>query len=120
MSTDAASISRIVLAEISDFRAPGPQPDQLGLPLPPEWFHRGLREMKRALVPPVEQEVLDYDTSPGSVLTRRVWVVADDGEGTLLVYDPHPEGDFALVWRHADQHALSNIRGDAVGCFLSR
>jgi hypothetical protein len=51
---------------------------------------------------------------------RSVWIVADDANGTLLAYDPTSEGDFALVWRRPDQDALSNIRRDAIGCFLSR
>ncbi len=76
--------------------------------------------MRDALVPPFRVDANDYETTPGSVLTRSVWVVADDRGGTLLAYDPNDEGDFVLLWRRPDQIAVSNIRGDAVGCFLSR
>ena len=46
-------------------------------------------------------------------------MIAQDAD-TPLAYDPDPEGDFVLIFRDAPQPALSNIRGDAVGCFMSR
>ena len=105
--------------EIESYVVPAPHPDQLGTPLPPEWYEAGLREMRAALVEPYNQEVADHHTRPGEVLTRTVAIVADDGDQTLLAYDPNPEGDFVLVWRPANEKGISNIRGDAVGCFLS-
>ncbi|HEY1929225.1 MAG TPA: hypothetical protein VGG92_17315 [Caulobacteraceae bacterium] len=120
MEPKATELARLVAAEVENFQIPEPHPLQLGSPLSPEWFEAGLAEMRQALVPPFQLDAKDYDTAPDTVLTRTVWIVADDTNGTLLAYDPTSEGDFALVWRHPDQDALSNIRGDAVGCFLSR
>lgn len=75
--------------------------------------------MRQALVSPYLLEANDYEADAGGA-SRSVIVVADDAQESLLAYDPHPDGDFVLVWRRPDQMALSNIRGDAVGCFLSR
>lgn len=47
-----ADISRRVLAAIETFVVPDPHPDQLGEPLPPEWFSQQLDEMRVALIEP--------------------------------------------------------------------
>ncbi|MDB5429461.1 MAG: hypothetical protein JWP35_577 [Caulobacter sp.] len=117
---DANQLAQNVLREIDAFRPPPRHPKQLGVALPPEWFEAGVAEMREALVPPYPLQVLDYDSQPGAVIEREVWIVADDGDSTLLAFDPGPFNDFALIWRHEKGPALSNIRGDAVGCFLSR
>lgn len=113
-------LARQVASAIETHRVPGPHPAQLGSPLPPEWFEAGLAEMRRALVQPYLVEVMDFDTEPDTTPSRNVVVVADDAADSLLAFDPNPAGDFVLVWRRPDELALSNIRGDAVGCFLSR
>ncbi len=120
MDPQAREIARLVEVAVENFQLPKPHPLQMGTPLPPEWFAAGLLEMRAALLTPFKLEANDYDTDPGTILARSVWVVADDRNGTLLAYDPNEEGDFVLLWRHPEQIALSNIRGDAVGCFLSR
>lgn len=120
MLFDFNQLARRVAEEVETYVIPEPHPEQLGSVLPAAWFEAGLAEMRQALVAPYPLEVNDYDSEPGSVLTRSVIVVADDKAGTLVAFDPDPAGDFVLVWTHPDQMALSNIRGDAVGCFLSR
>jgi hypothetical protein len=118
---EANELAQSVATEIEEFEIPlQPRPGQLGVQLPPEWFVAGLAAMRAALVAPYRLEALDYDTTPGAVLRRSVWIVADDRDGTLLAYDPMPNGDYALIWRLENGDAISNIRGDAVGCFLSR
>jgi hypothetical protein len=64
--------------------------------------------------------VADHGARSEEVELRTVIVVADDGDQTLVAFDPSPDGNFVLVWRREDRNAISNIRGDAVGCFLSR
>jgi hypothetical protein len=119
MDLDFEQLARQVLVEIDSFVAPPPHPPQLGTPLTPEWFKAGLTEMRAALVKPYCLEILDYDSRPGEVLTRTVVIVADDRDQTMVAFDPDPKGDFVLTWRHPNSVAMSNIRGDAVGCFLS-
>ena len=116
---DFQHLARQVRDEIGSYVVPPPHPDQLGTPLPPEWYEAGLLEMQAALVEPYSQEVADHHIRPGEVLTRTVVIVADDGDQALLAFDPNPDGDFVLVWRPEKENGISNIRGDAVGCFLS-
>jgi hypothetical protein len=116
---DFQNLARQVRDEIDSFGVPAAHPDQLGKPLPPEWYEAGLLEMRAALVEPYSQEVADHHMRPGEVLVRTVVIVADDGDQALLAFDPNPDGDFALVWRPERENGISNIRGDAVGCFLS-
>ncbi|QUD90560.1 hypothetical protein [Phenylobacterium montanum] len=120
MIIDAIKVAQIVQREIEAYRVPAPHPQQLGVPLPPEWFLEQLAAMRKAVVSPYQLNVTDHWSDPEKQITRTVWIVADDHDGTLLAYDPSPDGDFVLVWCHADQDALANIRGDAVGCFQSR
>ncbi len=96
------------------------RPDQLGTPLPPEWFERGLIEMRAALVEPYWAEMRDYDAVSRAVVRRSVVVVADDGDGSLVMFDPGAGGDFALALREGGGIVSCGVRGDAVGCFLAR
>lgn len=117
---DAPALTKRVAAAIEAFEIPRePAPGQLGAQLPPEWFKDRLQEMRAALVEPYPLQAFDSHAEPGRTLTKTVAVVADDREGTLLAFDPQTEGDFALIWRSGGKNWVSNIRGDAVSCFLS-
>ena len=117
---EGLTLAQTVAAAIEAFEIPlKPAPGQLGSQLPPEWFEDRLREMQAALVEPYALQVFDSHAKPGKTLKKTVEVVADDREGTLVAFDPEPEGDFALIWRSGGQNWVSNIRGDVVGCFLS-
>ena len=50
---------------------------------------------------------------------RQCVVVADDGQGTLLLFDPS-QNDFALATATSTGLVTIGVRGDAVGCFMSR
>jgi hypothetical protein len=114
---DAVSLAELVRREMEGFEVREPHPLQLGSPLPPASYAEQLAEMKSALVEPYRIEMPDgRRVSDGA---RPVWVVAEDAD-TLLAYDPDPEGDFVLIFRDAPEPALSPVRGDAVGCFMSR
>jgi hypothetical protein len=113
-----ADVAARVRGEIDAFVLPEPHPDQLGAPLPPEWFAAGLEAMRAALVEPYFL-IADGDGRYPEKGALRVVIVAEDDE-TLLAFDPDPEGDFALIFRSAARFGLSPIRGGAVDCFLSR
>jgi len=76
--------------------------------------------MRAALVEPYVAEVQDFDEARGGEVTRQVAIVADDGDVMLLAYDPRDDSDFALVGREDGSLKIYSIRGDAVGCFLTR
>lgn len=83
----------------------------------------GLARMRGSLVDPywVEVEVRDtFDQIGMSVPPhRKCAVVADDGKGMVLMFDP-VEGSFVLAQRGAKGLSTFGVRGDAVGCFLAR
>jgi hypothetical protein len=106
--------------ELDAYEIPAPHPEALGSPLSREWFEEGLSEMRAALVEPYLADVQDYDEAQGGVFMRQVPIVADDGDTMLLAFDPRDQTDFALVGREGDTLKIYSIRGDAVGCFLTR
>jgi hypothetical protein len=114
-----AQVGARARGEIDDFVPPQAHPDQLGAPLPPEWFTAELDAMRAALVEPYFLIVSGDGRYPEKKGAFRVVIVAED-DGTLLAFDPDPEGDFALIFRSAARFGLSPIRGGAVDCFLSR
>jgi hypothetical protein len=79
--------------------------------------------MRSALVAPYWTEVdirdtfeqVSSDVSP----CRSCAVVADNGHGTLLLFDP-TGNDFLLAVRSGDGLRSIGVRGDAVGCFMAR
>ncbi|MEN5144615.1 hypothetical protein [Brevundimonas diminuta] len=118
--SDLQTLKARVRQEVDAYEIPAPQSDALGSPLPREWFEDGLGEMRAALVEPYLAEVLDFDVARGGEFIRQVSIVADDGGAMLLAYDPGDDADFALVGREGSSLKIYSIRGDAVGCFLTR
>jgi hypothetical protein len=114
-----ANVAARVRAEIDAFVLPEPHPDQLGAPLPPEWFAAELNAMRAALVEPYFLIADGDGRYPEKKSALRVVIVAEEDE-TLLAFDPDPEGDFALIFQSAARFGLSPIRGGAVDCFLAR
>jgi hypothetical protein len=95
--------------------------------LPEAWYLTELAAMRASLVAPFWTQIRDRDPQCGKLVILKVAVVADDGEGYLVAFDPLADGGFVLALREPDPetargiHAVScGIRGDAVGCFLSR
>ena len=121
MPVDLQWLARQVRDEVDTYAFPPVQPGALGEPLPKEWWERALADMREALVAPFWVTVNDGHVAPGDNPVREVVVVADDGaDQFLMAFDPNPEGDYVLLLRGSDRHAVSSIRGDAVGCFLAR
>jgi hypothetical protein len=52
-------------------------------------------------------------------ISKQCIVVADDGRGTLLAYDPLAD-EFLLAAEGASGLVDFGVSGDAVGCFLAR
>jgi hypothetical protein len=65
---------------------------------------------------------IDWDTfeqvTHEKAAVRRCAVVADDGNGTLLAFDPDDE-EFVLIQMGKESLESFGVRGDAVGCFLA-
>ncbi len=95
----------------------------VGNPIPPERIAAGLAEMRASLIDPywVDVEIRDTFEQCGmsSGLRRRWVVVADDRKGMWLLFDP-AEQSFVLAPLTDTGLVTFNVRGDAVGCFLSR
>ena len=118
--SDLQALKVRVRQAIDAYEIPAHDPEALGSPLPREWFEDGLAEMRAALVEPYLADVLDFDVARGGEVIRQVPIVADDGDTMLLAYDPDDDADFALVGREGSSLKIYSIRGDAVGCFLTR
>lgn len=127
MEVDLAQLADDVRDGLAAYEIPERHPDALGTPLSPEWYKGRLAEMRAALVNPRWIRMRDQDAKSGLLVILDVVLVADDGDGSLVVFDPQADGEFALAVRDPDQ-VLSRginvvscgVRGDAVGCFLSR
>ena len=100
-----------------------PKRGMIGNPWSDARVKQGLEEFKRSLVEPYWAEVEIRDTFDQVVMAvaprRQCAVVADDGKGMLLLFDP-VEGSFVLAQRDAHGLITFGVRGDAVGCFLAR
>ena len=94
----------------------------VGLPWNEGQVWSGLAKMRRALVDPYWAEVQVRETLEEINLGRAskitCAVVADDREGTLLVWDP-AEDEFLLAMKVEGDLNSIGVRGDAVGCFLA-
>jgi hypothetical protein len=95
----------------------------IGNPMSDAAITSGLARMRAALIPPYWLEVELRDTFDQVRMNtgprRRCAVVADDGNGMLLLFDPFEE-DYALAHRTSSGLKTFGVRGDAVGCFLAR
>jgi hypothetical protein len=99
------------------------QEGAVGLPWGDDKVSIELAEMRDALVDPYWTEVEIRDTyaqvkeEQGKLL--RCIVVAEDRRGYLLLWDP-VRRDYFLAQAGEGVPCTIGIRGDAVGCFLSR
>ena len=95
----------------------------VGLPWSVDRVRIELAEMPGAPVDPYWTEVEIRDTysqvKEEQAKLLRCAVVADDRRGYLLLWDP-VRGDYFLAQAGEGFPCTFGIRGDAVGCFLSR
>jgi len=116
-------LRRGVETEIRDYVYEFPDNGMIGNRMPEARVAQGLAQMRTSLVNPywVEVEVRDtIDQIEMDVpILRKGAVIADDGKGTVLLFDPIA-GEFVLAQRVATGLVTIGVRGDAVGCFLAR
>ncbi len=122
MAIDLAALRRQVEAEIENYQYPiGAR--TVGVPWRDERIIGELALMRSAVVDPywIDAELRDtvaqIGASPMTIL--QCVVVADDGLKTLLAFDPDRQ-EFLLLMRINGCLATIGVRGDAVGCFMSR
>jgi hypothetical protein len=119
---DLETLRRIVENDIASYRYEFPA-GCVGNPWTAERIEAQLAVMRSALVDPYWVDVEVRDTFEqiiaNELLSRKCAVVADDTRGSIVVFDPIERG-FALVEKHDDRLISIGVRGDAVGCFMSR
>jgi hypothetical protein len=117
-AVDLEALARYVRDELEGYVYKVP-PGTLGGPLPPEEVARLLSEMWRSLVEPEWRVIAMRDTfaqveSEWPEL-RACVLLADDGDGFELYFDPTDEEFFLAMGGES-----IGVRGDAVGCFMAR
>jgi hypothetical protein len=95
----------------------------LGTPWGEDKVSAELKKMRESLIEPywtdVQFPVTEVGNQPALSNTRKCVVVADDGQGWLLLWDPiGPE--FVLAWLSDTLPRTFGICGNAVECFLAR
>lgn len=119
---DLGALRATVEREIDSYEYQVPK-DSIGTAWPSNKVEDSLHKMRAALVDPYWAEVIMRDTFEQITATdaapRRCAVVADDGQGTYLVFDPI-ESDFLLAQKQEQYLVSFGVCGDAVGCFLAR
>ena len=127
MELDLTNVADTVRDSLNSYVVPDRPVVAVGVPLSAEWYAAVWAVMRASLVPPYWIQIRDRHPQSGKLVVLRVAVVAEDRNGFLVASDPSEEDDFVLARREPDPdlargvHAVScGVRGDAVGCFLSR
>lgn len=125
METTHSDLRRKVQEELDAYQVPEPHPEAVGSPLPMSWFTGRLAEMRTALVMPCAAKIRDCAEGTGELVIVDVVIVADDGQGTIIAYDPQAD-TFVLATTDPDPDQIRSvdavscgIRGSAVDCFLA-
>ncbi len=121
---DLKALAAKVRNELDTYEVPERHMELVGSALPANWYEEKLTEMREGLVDPYWADVVDYDAAKQTFFTRKVVIVAHDKFQNYLAYDPRPkvtafDDDFAMVGIEDGQLKIYDIRGDAVGNFLS-
>lgn len=123
MQTDLQSLRELADEEIAQYEYPS-LGNSTGVPWTDERVGVELREMKAAVVSPywadVELRETWEDIHAEPAIVRKCAVVADDGKGSLVVFDPLDGDLFLLVVRNGSTLVSIGVRGDLVGCFFAR
>ena len=97
-------------------------PDAIGSPLSADVIRAYLNSMRLCLIEPHWEEANICNTPEESrtgVGVKRMCVAMAEDEGYVLVFDPLDE-EYHLAWRGEYGLGTWGIRGDGVGCFISR
>jgi hypothetical protein len=118
---DISSLRAFVEREIERYVYAVPE-GAIGKPMSADWVGAQLVELRQALVEPRWQTVKLQDTpdqiNANPPVLRQCVLIADDRKGMHLYYDPE-QNDFVLALAE-DPPTTFMVRGDAVGCFMSR
>ena len=121
---DLTAVRRRVERELAEYAYEVPD-GASGNPMVEESVAEYLRQMKAALIDPyiaiVEQRDTDAQIGNSIPALRACAIVAKDNQqSSMLAYDPVADG-FVLVQDIGNDRIQSiGVRGDAVGCFISR
>lgn len=123
MGSSLQNIAQRVMEEISAYAASDVHVG-IGPLLGAEWHARQVLALRAAIVAPYFSEMRDEYL--GKLVVLPVTVVADDGERSLVIFDK-VANEFVLTVREPDplpnrgvNLVSCGIRGDVVGCFMSR
>jgi hypothetical protein len=121
-NVNLSQFSAELLRKINNYVYEVPE-EAIGSPMSPKAVADALAEMRAALIAPywTTVEIRDTFDQMGAIdsLRRDCVAVADDGKGIMLLYDPD-EKSFVLAQNGTHGLQTFGVRGDAVGCFLSR
>jgi len=111
-------LERYVLEQVESYRYEVSNA-ALGRPMSQDWVMQQLAELRAALVKPEWRLVVNRDRPKLGVKPKahHCVLVADDGDGLELYYDPVGE---EVVLSSGDPPETFGIRGDVVGCFMAR
>ena len=119
---DLSLLSQRVVKEIETYHYDFPD-NAIGNPWTDAAIQNGLAQIRASLIEPywAEVEIRDTFEQVGMIAgpRRKCAVVADDGKGMLLLFDP-AEDSFVLAERGSTGLTTFGVRGDAVGYFLAR
>jgi hypothetical protein len=125
MKITPAHLHERVKNELRSYIVPEHHPDAIGSAMPRSWYSERLDHMREALVFPVAVRVHDVDEATGDPVTLNMLIVIDDGQGTLVAYNP-ARSKLVLANYFLGQDrtrpleaASTGVRGGAVDCFLA-
>ena len=125
MKIEDSELKRLAIAvrqEIESYVYEVPE-HSLGSAWSGEKIYAAIAKMRACLVEPYWIKVDVSDTSKqvsGYVLKKATYaVIADDREAVVLVWDPVAH-HYCLVQRAGGSASRFGVRGDGVGCFISR
>lgn len=125
MSNDVTAdyLTRFICREIDTYEYVLPE-GAVGNPWPQERVDRQLAQLRACLVAPYKLTFERCDTMEDcereTPRTAEYWIVANDGNGFLVFYDPSA-AEFGLAQLGlSDRPVTIGVRGDVVGVFMSR
>jgi hypothetical protein len=109
-------------AEIDNYVYEYP-PGAVGNPWPAAKVETQLQAFRSALVDPYWADAVSaanpWRLSDGGKTTTRCAVVADDGSGYVVAFDPRSD-EFFLATKADNGVKSIGVNGDAVGCWMAR
>jgi hypothetical protein len=119
---DLHELRKRVSGEIDNYIYEYP-PGMVGNPWPAAKVEAQLQAFRSALVDPYWVDAVStadpWRRSDGGKKTTRCAVVADDGSGYVVAFDPSTD-EFFLATKTDNAVKSFGVSGDAVGCWMAR